>query len=151
MKTVLLEIINGPQANQKICIRLGVAIKLGSGRLADLSVNSDPTLAPVHASIGHRRAGCFIECIEPDGQVLINGKSMQRSRLHHGDIIIAGNTQFKVSVISEDAAEPSAVEPAKPTPEVITEKPANAQVVPKPMANSPQAEITNHATVEMIS
>ena len=119
MKTVLLEITNGPKADQKIWIRLGVSIKLGSGRLADLIINTDPALAALHASINHRRAGCFIECIEPDGNVLINGKSMQRSRLHDGDTIVAGNTELKVSVCDANA---------KPTAAEAPEQPSVAQI-----------------------
>lgn len=113
MKTVLLEITNGPKADQKIWIRLGVSIKLGSGRLADLIINTDPTLAPLHASINHRRAGCFLDCIEPDGKVLINGKSMQRSRLHDGDTIVAGKTELKVSV-HDDINPSSTTAPEQP-------------------------------------
>ena len=135
MKTVLLEITNGPKADQKIWIRLGVSIKLGSGRLADLIINTDPTLAPLHASINHRQAGCFLECIEPDGKVLINGKSMQRSRLRDGDSIVAGKTELKVSV-HDDAVNPTSAEPPEqPTEAFESADERESQGIPQVLAS----------------
>lgn len=101
MQTVLLEIISGPQVNQRVWIRLGQIVRLGSAEPADVVIDSDRTLAAIHFSVGHSRAGCFVECLEQTASISVNGKRMQRSRLHDGDVLVAGETEFKAIVSNE--------------------------------------------------
>jgi pSer/pThr/pTyr-binding forkhead associated (FHA) protein len=141
MKTVLLEITNGPKAGQKIWIGLGVSIKIGSAQMADLIIENDRNISPLHAAIGHRGAGCFIECIETEGTVLVNGESTQRSRLKDGDTIVAGDTEFKVSVIRDTAETPPSVKgplASQPLPEQAA--PNHQPATPQAPGNQPAAD-----------
>ena len=112
MKSVVLEILNGAKAKQRIWVRLGQLVYLGSTDRSDVIVESDSSLAPQHLSIGHHSAGCFIECLDPDQRMTVNGACAQRRRLHDGDVVVVGDTRLKAHISdSQETARDNLVGP----------------------------------------
>jgi hypothetical protein len=117
MKSVLLEYNHGSRRDQRIWIRLGEMIRVGSGEPSDVVISEDRLLGQTHLAVGHSRAGCFIECLDPDRGMKVNGKPMQRSRLHDGDVVIAGGTEFRAIISGETTARKNSDPQEPPSPD----------------------------------
>ncbi len=95
MNSVALHVLNGPDAGHRIWVRLEQVLHVGSTDQADVMIAPEPGGQDFDFSIGHSRAGCFVECLNDESPMNVNGKEMQRARLHDGDILVAGNIQFR--------------------------------------------------------
>ena len=95
MNSVALQVLNGPNAGHRLWVRLEQVLHVGSTDQADVMIAAEPGGEPFHFSIGHSRAGCFAECLNDGSPMNVNGKEMQRARLHDGDILMVGDIQFR--------------------------------------------------------
>ncbi len=112
MKRVVLEILNGTNAGQRIWLRLGQVIKLGSTDRSDFMIESDVELAPEHLTIGHLPQGCFIECLDSQNRLAVNGITTERIRLHDGDLVVVGTTRMQAHITDQEPAADSRRESA---------------------------------------
>lgn len=95
MNSVALQVLNGPNAGHRLWVRLEQVIHVGSTEKADVLILPDAGGTPFNFSIGHSRAGCFAECLSDESPMKVNGQVMQRARLHNGDILVAGEVEFR--------------------------------------------------------
>jgi hypothetical protein len=98
MTSVALHVLNGPNAGQRLWVRLEQILHVGSTDQADVMIAAEPGGKPFCFSIAHSRAGCFAESLNDQSPMNINGKEMQRARLHDGDILMVGAIQFRALV-----------------------------------------------------
>jgi hypothetical protein len=96
MNSVALQVLNGPNAGHRIWVRLEQVLQVGSSDRADVMIATESGADSIDFSIGHSRAGCFAECLLGGSSINVNGREMQRVRLHDGDLLVAGNIQFRV-------------------------------------------------------
>ncbi len=95
MTSVALHVLNGPHAGHRLWVRLEQVLHVGSTDQADVMIAAEPGGEPFYFSISHSRVGCFAECLNDESLMTINGKEMQRARLHDGDILEVGKIQFR--------------------------------------------------------
>ena len=80
-----------------IHLRPGQSCTVGSSAVADFTLN-DRNLKPVHCRLSCRASGGYIECVDPEDQIVVNRKSKNRSRLSHGDQLQVGAVALDVEM-----------------------------------------------------
>ncbi|MEZ0275821.1 MAG: FHA domain-containing protein [Roseimicrobium sp.] len=88
-----LRMIHGPLKGKEFLLFKDV-MNIGSSPKSDLYLFNDTRVAPQHALIRTVGEGYEIEARQSTHPVIINGSSLQRSRLRHGDEITIGGTVF---------------------------------------------------------
>jgi hypothetical protein len=114
MKSVALRVLNGPNAQYLLWIRLEQILQVGSDSSADAVIESDPGGTGFLFSVGHMRSGCFVENLDPGSPLSVNDRSVERCRLHNGDVLTAGNVRF-LAMIEQETETDAAPEPAPAT------------------------------------
>ena len=88
-----LQMVKGPLAGKEFLI-FKDAMNIGASPRNDIYLFNDPQVAQVHSRIQTSGDVCEIESVEQQNPVLLNGRPVRRSRLHHGDQITIGQTIF---------------------------------------------------------
>lgn len=96
MTTLSLQSLN-PSVDLSIHLQIGQFCTVGASPAADYSVNAKH-VEPVHCRIGCRSNSGFIECLADEGQIVVNGKPRNRSRLADGDSLRIGTIDIHVEV-----------------------------------------------------
>ena len=96
MISVALQVMNGPNAGHRLWIRLEQVIHVGTTDQADVLIEPEPGGTPFDFTIGHSRAGCFVDCLNDQSSMLVNGREFQRARLKNDDILVVGSIEFRV-------------------------------------------------------
>jgi len=69
-------------------------MNIGSSPRSDIYLFNDSLVLPDHAILRAVGDECEIESRQRDHQVLLNNRSVQHSRLRHGDQVTIGRTLF---------------------------------------------------------
>lgn len=88
-----LRMVQGPLAGKEFVIFKDI-MHLGSSPRSEIYLFNDPQVEPQHATIRSVGDNYEIECDARTHGLLVNGRPMQRGRLHHGDQIEIGRTVF---------------------------------------------------------
>jgi len=88
-----LQMVEGPLAGKEFLI-FKDTMYLGSSPRSEIYLFNDDAVAAQHAVIRSVGDNYEIENLCPERPAAINGRSVQRSRLHHGDQISIGRTVF---------------------------------------------------------
>lgn len=88
-----LRMTEGPLAGKEFLIFKNV-INIGASPKSDIYLFKDPMVADHHAVIRAIGDGCEIEARQPHHPILINDRSVPRTRLRHGDTVTIGRTTF---------------------------------------------------------
>ncbi|MCH5372469.1 MAG: FHA domain-containing protein, partial [Planctomycetes bacterium] len=85
----------------------GKAVVIGrSARDADVPLGDDPSLSKRHFSVAFDGQRCRLVDLASKNGTLVNGSRVSSIDLHHGDVVWAGQTVFRVSVVSTSAEPP---------------------------------------------
>lgn len=96
---LILEYDRPAEGRRVAWIRRTEKLDIGSSFAVDVQLASDPRLAPLHFSIEGYDGGWRAVAAAPlDFPMLVNGKAASLHELHNGDQIIAGSTQFSVTI-----------------------------------------------------
>ncbi len=98
MKSVALQVLNGPDSGHCLWVRLEQVARVGSREPADYVIGADADGADFLFQIGHARAGCFAENLDSQSPIAVNEKPLDRCRLQDGDILIAGTVRFRAMI-----------------------------------------------------
>lgn len=88
-----LRMTQGPLKGKEFLI-FKDAMSVGSSPRSDLYLFNDPLVAEHHAVIRAVGDQCEIESRQSTTPILVNGRSLTRSRLRHGDRVGIGRTEF---------------------------------------------------------
>jgi hypothetical protein len=88
-----LRMVEGPLAGKEFLLFKDV-MRLGSSPRSDMYLFSDDEVADQHAAIHAVGENYEIERLDAGHEVAVNGRSVSRSRLRHGDQIRIGRTSF---------------------------------------------------------
>lgn len=106
---VILEIISGSTAGRKVRLTAGQELRVGRTEWADFAVPQDSLMSGVHFALQSDASGCHLIDLGSSNGTLVNGQPVrERTRLHDGDEILAGQTRFAVS-IDDESRTPGAV------------------------------------------
>lgn len=113
MQTLILNVVDGPDAGRKATIRSGQRLRVGKSTWADMSCSRDSKLEDVHFEISSDTREWTLQATQPDYVVQLNGSVLATSPLRHGDAISAGRSMFRVQdgnlpAIVESRDEPAA-------------------------------------------
>ena len=93
----------------KTVVASGQTLRVGREEPADLRIEGDNALAPVHFVLKADDTGCSVVDTPGAGGSFVNGQAVAETvRLRHGDAIYAGRTLFKVLIESETAGRQAA-------------------------------------------
>ena len=101
MRRVTLQLRVRSEPRQRIWLRLGQVVEVGSSDAADICIPDDPFVEPIHVSIAHQRMGCFCECLVDSAELRVNEQLCRRKRLKDRDVISFGNCDVEVSIEAE--------------------------------------------------
>lgn len=88
-----LQMTKGPLSGKEFLIFKDV-MNIGASPRSDIYLFNDPQVAGLHATIRTSGDVCEIQNIEQDNPALLNRRPVTRSRLHKGDQITIGQTEF---------------------------------------------------------
>jgi pSer/pThr/pTyr-binding forkhead associated (FHA) protein len=107
---VTLEIQAGASAGQVITLQPGQSVRVGRTSLADFSFPGDQHMSGVHFLLQCDDKGCFLQDLYSGNGTLVNGRRIESAWLRSGDVVMAGQTTFFVSISKEEIAVPVQVE-----------------------------------------
>lgn len=112
---IVLEIIAGPLAGQKVSIRPGESCRVGRDQGADCAVPQDNYLSRMHFALEVDEVDCRLRDLGSTNGTFVNGEKVASMLVGRGDLIAAGSSSFVVHMELEEAPGPPA--PAeKPAP-----------------------------------
>lgn len=88
-----LRMTQGPLTGKEFLIFKDI-MKVGSSPRSDIYLFNDPLVAPDHALIRAVGDECEVEARQTSNPLLLNNRSITRSRLRHGDSVTIGRTVF---------------------------------------------------------
>ena len=105
---VVLEITSEPAAGKKLWLRAGQAADVGRSDHAAFAVPDDNWMSSLHFRIESDALQCRLCDLDSRNGTTVNGRRVARAVLADGDIIVAGETCFRVSI--QGAASPDPTE-----------------------------------------
>ncbi|NQU23395.1 MAG: FHA domain-containing protein [Candidatus Nealsonbacteria bacterium] len=129
---VVLEVMSGSETGRKALLGIDQTIQVGRTEWADFSVVNDPYLSGVHFALETDLLACYLRDLGSSNGTLLNGQPVtDRTVLHNGDEICAGQTRFIVQTegdAPEQATRVSGAAVGVPGPEVVRHPPVATEV-----------------------
>lgn len=100
-----LEKLSGPATAPRIWLRSGQSATVGRTEAADYSVPGDERLSGRHFAVDCRAADGRIRDLHSRNGTYVNGQRVREAILHHGDVVLAGTTEFSVTMEFELSAD----------------------------------------------
>jgi pSer/pThr/pTyr-binding forkhead associated (FHA) protein len=99
--------VGSKETRGRFWLSAGKAVVIGrSLRDADLPINEDPSLSKRHFSVAFDGQRCRLVDLASKNGTIVNGSRVGSVDLHHGDVVCAGQTVFRVSMV-KDSREPT--------------------------------------------
>ena len=95
--SALLKVTKGNGEEDEIRIQSGQVVVFGSSRGADFTL-ANANLRSRHFKIKCQKKACWLSCFKEQHPVSINGQVVFESQVFHGDVIVAGMSEFSVSL-----------------------------------------------------
>ncbi|MCC9602682.1 DUF2169 domain-containing protein [Stieleria sp. JC731] len=95
---IVLTVIAGPATGKKLWRRNDGSMKIGRSEYADFVVASDPAMSSLHFELRYGRTGCALRDLQSSNGTIVNGQRVTESKIADGDRIVAGSTEFLVSI-----------------------------------------------------
>lgn len=96
---VILEIVNGPAARQRLELVPGQAIRIGRSAKSEFVIADDNFMSGAHFAVSCGPDACILRDLQStNGTFLNRGKVTVESILRNGDEIIAGESTFMVHI-----------------------------------------------------
>jgi hypothetical protein len=128
---VVLEIVSGPSAGQRIELTTGEAVAVGRSSRAKLSLPADRSMAGLHFELECTEKGCLLRALTTLQPTLFHGNRIREQSLQHGDQFVAGENTFSVIMDQGTQAVP-VVTPMSVVP------PVTAHPAAKPVSDRPK-------------
>jgi hypothetical protein len=91
--------VDAGHGHERILLRLGQRVTVGRAHEADLWCTGDETLGEVHFAVEARAAEGWVTLLAPQaGPLRVNGQAVLDAALRDGDMIQAGQSQFRVTI-----------------------------------------------------
>ncbi len=94
---VVLEVLSGPERGQRIRLRDGLIARFGQTEWADFSFPYDQAMSEFHFLLDCRGQQCVLHTMQSSA-TLVNSQPVQQQVLASGDRVLAGETEFLVSI-----------------------------------------------------
>lgn len=91
-----LEIESGPRIGEKIWLRKNQVYRIGRTDHADFAIPDDNTISGTHFLVEANEACCRLRDLQSRNGTRLNGQLIAEAALLDGDVIRAGNTEFRV-------------------------------------------------------
>ena len=112
---VVLQTASSGTRIQRIQLRADQVAQFGCSDWADFSFRDD-AMADIHFEVRCEPDGCVLRNLSPEGETLVNGRSVDTVEIHKGDEIKAGNTTFVVDIEGEAVRSAEQQENGGPVP-----------------------------------
>lgn len=106
---VTVEVRNGSRRGHRVWLASHQDLRVGKTEWSDFVV-PDPILGDVQFVLNCSADGCTVVNLEPQSPLYVNGKPVQSQSLVDGDIIRAGQTDFRVLMSEKASSEPPRVD-----------------------------------------
>jgi pSer/pThr/pTyr-binding forkhead associated (FHA) protein len=106
---VTVEVRNGSRRGHRVWLASHQDLRVGKTEWSDFVV-PDPVLGDVQFVLNCSSDGCTVVNLEPKSPLYVNGKPVQSQSLVDGDIIRAGQTDFRVLMSEKSSSEPPRVD-----------------------------------------
>jgi pSer/pThr/pTyr-binding forkhead associated (FHA) protein len=100
---VVLEIRGGSASGRKVWLMSGQTVTVGRSNCVDFAVSEDPRISGRHFQIQCSDSACQLTDLNSTNGTLVNGVAVRESPLGDGDEVLAGQTRFVVSIVSDRA------------------------------------------------
>jgi len=107
---LVLEIQSGELTGHKRWLIPGERMLVGRTEQAELAV-PDPKMSGVHFFVECHSTECRVHDTRSTNGTFLNGRQIAEDVLHDGDVIVAGDTEFRVQIGDDASAEPSPEQP----------------------------------------
>ena len=131
---VCLTVVDGPAIGQRVMLRSGQLVSVGSTGWSDFCIAGDPALADRHFQLACEMRGCRCRALDPGNPLHLNDRPAQECWLQSGDLLRAGGTVFRVEIsgmtVSEQqaAADRESQIPASPQASPVAEQRTARQI-----------------------
>jgi hypothetical protein len=117
---IFLEVRSGSQTGRRIRVETGHPVRIGRTLNADVAFADDSHMSGIHFSIEYLQNQCCFADLNSSNGSWLNGERVSHAVLSDGDMLIAGETKFAITVEAEDA--PTAEIAAPLPPETLQER-----------------------------
>jgi pSer/pThr/pTyr-binding forkhead associated (FHA) protein len=100
---IVLEIRGGAANGRKIWLLSGQTVTVGRSSSVDFAVSEDPRISGRHFQIQCGDDTCHLKDLNSTNGTLVNGTAVRESPLRDGDEVLAGQTRFVVSIVTDRA------------------------------------------------
>lgn len=98
---VVLTITSGPREGTKLLLTPHQSLTIGRTERADVALPSDTKLSGCHFEVLADHTGCILRDLESTNGTWVNEEAVHQAVLRDGDIIVAGETEFRISIEGE--------------------------------------------------
>jgi hypothetical protein len=102
--TVLLEVKSGPSTGAQIRLEPGQSVTIGRTSKSSFVIASDTHLSGLHFAVESSGTECRLRDLNSTNGTRVNDKEVKEAVLQQGDIIMAGQTAFLVTMLDAAAA-----------------------------------------------
>lgn len=113
---VVLEVTSEPAAGKRFWLRSGQTADIGRGSQAVFALPHDQWMSSLHFRVECDAAQCRLQDLDSRNGTTVNGQRVTRAELADGDVIVAGETHFRVQI--EGAVPSERPEPRRTAPAV---------------------------------
>lgn len=94
----VIHVDSGRQAGQRRLLRPMQALTVGRNDYADLAIPDDRLMSNRHFNVSTDQEACYLEDLGSSNGTMVNGQKVPRCLLRDGDIVNAGQTQFRMEI-----------------------------------------------------
>ncbi len=134
--SLLLTVTNGPLVGKKIWVNSGQTLQVGRTELADLQIEPDKLMSRLHFAIDCEPDSSRIRDLGSRNGTFVNGSLVKVAPLSNGDRVLAGETEFSISVKSPGAGPATGTARKSWTKDRLDKKTATGAAAP-PQNTSP--------------
>lgn len=113
---VVLEVLSGAERGQRIRLRDGLIARFGQTEWADFSFPNDQAMSEFHFLLDCRSQQCVLHSMQASS-TFVNSQPVQQQVLLSGDRILAGGTEFLVSI--QGVPQPEDAGPSRPPSDAV--------------------------------
>lgn len=102
---VTLQVQLGPWLGKKTRVPIGHRAVVGRGPRSDITLSNDASVSREHFALDWDNVACWLSDLNSGHGTFLNGKKVQRARLHDGDRIRVGWTVLVVRLEAPDSSD----------------------------------------------
>lgn len=107
-----LQITSGPAAGKTIRLQPGQSVRIGRTDRSDFPIAADAHLSSMHFEVEVSSTACRVRDLRSTNGTLLNGQKLTEALLSHDDVIVAGQSVFRVVIAGKALAANAHLDPA---------------------------------------